>query len=136
VFEIKEIIRASIIGMVVLNTLVMGWNFGLVATESEYVDFSGNTINQSPEPLWRGNGNINWSQIEVLSEPVLGQNFNTLGSKRPDIAVENGKIYVVWSDGNDTNGAGMDPDIFFRYFDEFQNLCLVKILIIVALISL
>ncbi|MCK5559752.1 MAG: putative Ig domain-containing protein [Thermoplasmata archaeon] len=58
-------------------------------------------------------GNI-WSDIQVISEPVFGENRNTRYSSRPDIAVENGKIYVVWTDLNNTNGAGTDEDVFFR----------------------
>ncbi len=55
-----------------------------------------------------------WSEIQVLSEPVAGSNTNNGASFHPDIAVENGKIYVIWDDNNNTNGAGTDKDIFFR----------------------
>ncbi|GAG99906.1 unnamed protein product, partial [marine sediment metagenome] len=57
----------------------------------------------------------NWADIQVISEPVIGQNINTGRSGVPDIAVENGKIYVVWQDLDNTNGAGNnDVDIFYR----------------------
>jgi hypothetical protein len=55
-----------------------------------------------------------WGPIEVISEPIPGLNTNTGGSYEPDIAVENGNIYVVWHDGNDTAGSGTDFDIFYR----------------------
>ncbi|MCK5559538.1 MAG: hypothetical protein KAJ51_03050 [Thermoplasmata archaeon] len=55
-----------------------------------------------------------WEKIQVISEPAVGKNFNNVWSYRPDIAAENNKIYVVWYDYNNTNGAGWDADIFFR----------------------
>ncbi len=58
-----------------------------------------------------------WEDIQIISEPVIGDNFNIGGSGSPAIAVENGKIYVVWVDGNNTNNAGTDCDIFYRFFD-------------------
>jgi hypothetical protein len=59
-------------------------------------------------------GNI-WADIQVISEPIFGNNFNIEHSIDPDIAVENGKIYVVWYDLNNTNGAGnSEVDIFYR----------------------
>jgi uncharacterized membrane protein len=63
-------------------------------------------------------GNFDWGDIEVISEPIDGQDINIDGSHNPKIAVEDDKIYVVWQDNNDTNSAGSgDYDIFFRYFD-------------------
>jgi hypothetical protein len=59
-------------------------------------------------------GNI-WSDIEIISEPIPGFDYySSDGSEYPQITVENGKIYVVWSSRNNTNGAGTDNDIFFR----------------------
>jgi hypothetical protein len=55
-----------------------------------------------------------WEDIQVISEPEIGRNLNIWDSSLPDIAVENGKIFTVWQDKNDTNGAGTDDDIFFR----------------------
>jgi predicted transcriptional regulator len=101
--------------MVIMNLLFVGWNFVGVATNNE--DDLDNAINQGSEPRNSSNGVFNWSQIGVLSEPVAGQNFNTGDSGDTAIAVENDKIYVVWHDLNNTNGAGTDTDIFFRYFD-------------------
>ena len=56
----------------------------------------------------------NWSDIQIISEPIPSNNINTGGSECPVIAVENGKIYVAWADTYDTNGAGSDRDIFYR----------------------
>jgi hypothetical protein len=56
----------------------------------------------------------NWEDIQVISEPVFGQNFNTGRSYSPDIAVENGRVYIIWHDNNDTDGASTDTDIFYR----------------------
>ena len=55
-----------------------------------------------------------WETVQVISEPVKGNDVNTVGSYFPSIAVEDGKIYVVWHDLNNTNGAGTDLDIFYR----------------------
>jgi hypothetical protein len=55
-----------------------------------------------------------WGDIQVISEPILGQNYNNINSGNPDIAVDNGKIYIIWNDGYDYNSAGSDNDIFFR----------------------
>ncbi len=63
------------------------------------------------------NYNFDWSVINVVSEPIPGANFNTGDSSNPSIAVEDDKIYVVWQDENDISGAGVDRDIFYRYFD-------------------
>lgn len=60
---------------------------------------------------------LQWSDIEVISEPIEGANTNIKISREPDIAVDNGKVYVVWHDYNDTNGCGndtTDTDIFYR----------------------
>jgi hypothetical protein len=59
------------------------------------------------------NGN-SWSDIEVISEPIVGANTNSGPSYDPSIAVENGKIYVVWEDNYNLDGSGTDYDIFFR----------------------
>jgi len=97
----------------ILNVIIVGWNneFKADSPESNHQEILSNELKP------RSNGVFNWSQIEVLSEPIKGQNISTGCSMGPDIAVEDGKIYVVWSDENNTNGAGTDRDIFFRYFD-------------------
>lgn len=55
-----------------------------------------------------------WEEIQIISEPADGKNFNWQDSVHPSIAVENSKIYVVWYDWNNTNGAWVDADIFYR----------------------
>jgi hypothetical protein len=105
------------ISFVILGTLVIGWNFGIVVSDPENEDYSNVTLYQHFTPPRWSNGNINWSHLEVISEPVSGQNFNGLYSNSPNIAVDNNNIYAVWNDNNDTNGAGTDNDVFFRYFN-------------------
>jgi hypothetical protein len=78
---------------------------------------ANNTDNSGPDDdiFYRANltGN-NWEDIQVISEPVQGNNFNTGSSRFPAIAIENNKIYVTWQDSDDINGAGVDQDIFYR----------------------
>ena len=69
--------------------------------------------------ITRGVKKIDWSQIEVLSEPIKGQNSNLGSSTWVEIAVENDKIYAVWWDSSNLYGSGSDSDIFYRYFDGF-----------------
>jgi predicted ATPase len=58
---------------------------------------------------------IGWGPIQVISEPMIGKNLNTGYSWQSRIAVDNGKVYIVWSDDNDTNNANStEEDIFFR----------------------
>ncbi|MCK5560524.1 MAG: putative Ig domain-containing protein, partial [Thermoplasmata archaeon] len=65
--------------------------------------------------FYRGNlTGSSWEEIQVISEPVLGKNFNTGESVKPDIVINSGKRHVVWRDNNNTNGAGNDEDIFYR----------------------
>ncbi|MCK5560243.1 MAG: hypothetical protein KAJ51_06600, partial [Thermoplasmata archaeon] len=52
--------------------------------------------------------------IQVISEPVVNNNINDEYSFEPNIAVENGKIYIVWSDQTIYDNSGSDADIFFR----------------------
>jgi predicted transcriptional regulator len=112
----------------ILSEPVAGQNFNSVysgvasiAVEGDNVyvvwtDYN-NTNNAGPDAdiFYRHfNGNI-WTDIQVISEPVFGQNFSNIESKMPDIAVENGKVYVVWVSANDTDGCGwLEDDIFFR----------------------
>ncbi len=99
--------------IVILTTIIIGWNFGFAALNPEGEPNNGTNIRTIP----RSNGYLNWSEIEALSEPIPGQNLNINESTRPRIAMENNKISVVWVDGNNTDGAGFDRDIFYRYFD-------------------
>ncbi|MCK5561629.1 MAG: hypothetical protein KAJ51_13585, partial [Thermoplasmata archaeon] len=56
-----------------------------------------------------------WGEVQVISEPVAGQNLNVVDSKYPAIAAASNKTYVVWEDASNFNGAGSDFDIFIRY---------------------
>ncbi|MCK5560756.1 MAG: hypothetical protein KAJ51_09195, partial [Thermoplasmata archaeon] len=56
-----------------------------------------------------------WEDIQVISEPIYGNNINTGWSSMPEIAVINGKNHIFWEDANDTSNAGPDKDIFYRY---------------------
>jgi hypothetical protein len=58
-----------------------------------------------------------WSELFIVSEPVQGQDNNGAQSIEPDIAVENGEVYIVWEDYSSVYGAGPDADIFYRHFD-------------------
>jgi hypothetical protein len=71
----------------------------------------------------------NWSKIQVISEPIQGQNLNFEDSWSPDIAVEKGKIYIVWSDENNFKGVGNDSDIFYRCNltgDKWENIQVIS----------
>ncbi|MCK5560758.1 MAG: hypothetical protein KAJ51_09205, partial [Thermoplasmata archaeon] len=125
------------------NRLINGdYGWGLLAIISETIEDQNNNLDYSGEVkiaieddkiyvVWADGSNINgagldldiffryfngseWSDIQIISEPILGYNKNTDSSWNPDIAVENGNIYVVWGDNNDTNGADTDWDIFYR----------------------
>lgn len=45
---------------------------------------------------------------------TLSMNNNIGSSRDPSIAVENGNIYTVWFDFNNTYSSGGDDDIFYR----------------------
>ncbi|MCK5559441.1 MAG: hypothetical protein KAJ51_02565, partial [Thermoplasmata archaeon] len=69
------------------------------------------------EIFYRANLTNAWEDLQVISEPIPGQDINTGVSAFPSIAVETDKLYVAWSDNNDTNGASgtnTDFDIFYR----------------------
>jgi hypothetical protein len=106
-------ISGFIILFFILSILFVSWNKGYYAglPASTHQMISGN----DQKPL--KSEDKNWSQIEVISEPFSGKNLNTGDSYGCDIIAENEKIYVVWSDENNTNGAGTDSDIFYRQFD-------------------
>lgn len=55
-----------------------------------------------------------WEAMQVISEPVAGADMNINSSNRPNIAVENNNIYVVWYDQNATYGSDYDYDIFYK----------------------
>ena len=104
-------IKSIIFIVIILVTLFSSWNLELGATGDSKINSISRSIDR------RNNEDYNWSQIEVISEPIVGKNLNINTSGWPKIAAENDKLYVVWEDGTNTDGAGLDNDIFFRYFD-------------------
>ncbi len=101
-----------LIGIIILSTIIIGWNFDLKANT---LDNKINNISRSSNRFT--NDDFDWGTIEVISEPIPGQNNNIDYSTGPAIAVESDKIYTVWHDNNDTAGSGTDYDIFYRYFN-------------------
>ncbi len=61
--------------------------------------------------------NYFWSEAEILSEPIFGQDINLGTSFDPKMAVEGDNIYLVWQDTSNLNGAGTDLDVFYRYYN-------------------
>jgi uncharacterized membrane protein len=99
----------------ILSILIINLNVNLTANN---LDIEVNNISVSRSNGKTRTGDFDWGDIEVISEPIFGKDYNTFSSALPKIAVEDDKIYVVWIDNNDTNGAGTtDHDIFYRYFD-------------------
>lgn len=64
--------------------------------------------------FYRHYNGASWSKLQVISESKTGKNINLGESYEPDIAVENGNVYIVWYDDNNTNLSGSDYDIFYR----------------------
>jgi predicted transcriptional regulator len=113
----KDITKTLMICIFFLSLLTSGLGAGFGATENNNDSNDSNTLSSDPRSASLRGIDIDWGQIQVLSEPVVGQNYNTEWSAYTMIEVENDKIYVVWEDGNNTNGAGTDLDIFYRFFD-------------------
>ncbi|MCK5560141.1 MAG: hypothetical protein KAJ51_06090, partial [Thermoplasmata archaeon] len=109
--KLKPII---IVIIIVMSISLTHWNFDLRANNIDN-ERNNNSISRS-DNLPR-DGDFDWCQIEVISELIEGQNNNIGESRSPKIAVEEDKIYVVWDDDSNINGAGTDKDIFYRYFD-------------------
>ncbi len=97
--------------MLILSVLLIAGNLGFTATLPE----NGDNEPVAGEP--RQAPTYHWGDIFVVSEPIVGQDWNIDYSDYPDIAVENGKIYVVWQDDTNYQGSGTDSDIFYRHFD-------------------
>jgi hypothetical protein len=98
--------------MLLFSALIVISNTGLLATNSRVGPRGTPTPNNPNDYIW--------GQDIVISEPLKNSNLNIGDSDRPAIAVENDKVYVVWEDENDTNGAGTDWDIFYQYYDGNQ----------------
>ena len=86
------------------------WDFDLGVKS---IDNEMNTTSTSRANNRLGDYDFDWGEIEVISEPVPGNNFNNAPSYSQKIVIENNKIYVVWTDYTDYNGAGEDSDIFY-----------------------
>ena len=67
--------------------------------------------------FYRARTGGSWSNIQIVSEPIKDADVNKVSSYQPSIAVDEGKVHIVWTDANETNGAGNDMDIFYRYHD-------------------
>jgi len=112
----------------VISEPIPGWNYNVggsgrpsIAVENEkiYVVWNDNNNTNGSDQDWDifykcNLSGSSWEQVQVISEPILGQGFNKELSLAPEIAVENGKIYVVWVDETNLNSAGTDADIFHR----------------------
>jgi uncharacterized membrane protein len=103
-----------IISFILIIVLLVDWNLNLTANNLDDQIKSASTIRSNVHPR---EVDIDWGKIEVISESIPNQDINNGDSSAATIAVENDKIYVVWVDGTDYNGAGGDLDIFYRYFD-------------------
>ncbi len=108
--KIKSII---VLSLILLSILFIDWNFGFLATNPE----NEASISSDARSNLIRNEDFDWGSIEVFSEPIIGQDFNIGNSYWPEVAVEGNVTYAVWGDNNNTNSAGTDYDIFFRYFD-------------------
>lgn len=67
--------------------------------------------------FYRARTGGSWSNIQIVSEPIKDADVNKVSSFHPNLAVDEGKAHIVWTDGNETNGAGNDMDIFYRSHD-------------------
>ena len=66
--------------------------------------YNFNNAGEDPDIFYRCNlTGSQWENIQVISEPCQGVNYNIADSSMPTIAVENGRIYIVWHDENETN---------------------------------
>ncbi|MCK5560933.1 MAG: hypothetical protein KAJ51_10085, partial [Thermoplasmata archaeon] len=112
--KLKTII---IILTLIVSAIFFGLNLQITAIEPDNSPNNSLAVNNY---LPLSAQEINWSQIEVISEPYFGQNYNQHGSAAPKIAVEGDKIYVVWHDATELDYCGLDYDIFYRFFDGYE----------------
>jgi hypothetical protein len=101
----------------VLSLLTVGWNFGIAATEDVEEQDSGDATTTTTR---QGSAIYHWGEMEVISEPLKGQNWNSESSYEPKIAVEGIDVHVVWWDQTELQNCGSDSDIFYRKFDGTQ----------------
>jgi hypothetical protein len=102
--------------MLVFNVIVINYSFEYQASSPE-IDSNDNSSILSDHKS--RSYNPVWDDIQVISEPIPGQNFNSNISYNCDIAVDGDKIYVIWVDNSSFKGSGTDWDIFYRFFDGY-----------------
>jgi len=112
-FMVKQFISIFIINFLFFSSFITGFNFNLQAKDQKNNQILFESIGVNP----LSDENFKWSEIEVISEPILNQDNNINESSYPKIAVEGDKIYVVWQDKSNISNNGDDSDIFYRYFD-------------------
>ena len=59
--------------------------------------------------------NEEWEDIQVISEPVEGFNYDSGSEDDPRVEVEFGNVYVAWASYNNTDNSGTDGDTNFRF---------------------
>lgn len=106
-----------VILMLIVSAIVFSMNLQITAIEPAT---SPNNSSAATNNLPLNTQDINWSQIEVISEPVFGQNYNQHTSDDARIAVEGDKIYVVWHDPTELDYCGLDNDILYRFYDGYE----------------
>ena len=98
----QKLTSIFIVSIIFLSILFINWNIVNSQTNSnddyELISEPRNTNRQS------GNS-YDWDPIQVISEPIFGQDNNDNLSIYSRVVVENDKIYIVWGDESDLNGA-------------------------------
>ena len=91
-----KLISIIVVISILLSVFFVNWNFILAAESlnNEVDSTSTSRSNEHPRA-----GGFDWSEIEVISEPIFGHNNNLNYSTDPCIAIEEDKIYTVWGCG-------------------------------------
>ena len=114
-FKTKSII---IIIILILSILIVNWKFEF---EVKGLEYEINESLSSRAPVYFDYEDYIWGQVDVISEPILGQNNNFGSSCNAKIAIENGKIYVVWDDNDNKNTNFVCQD--FTVVSRWQRVC-------------
>ena len=77
--------------IIFLSILITYWGFNLKANN---LDNDENNVSSSKYDKPPRNGNFDWEEIEVISEPIPGLNISINDSCNPAITVEDDKICV------------------------------------------
>jgi hypothetical protein len=116
----------------VISEPVLGENRNTGTSEYPYIDVKNGNI----YTVWQDNNvtdnsgtdidihyrcnltGSTWGPIHVITEPVMGQNFNTVNSmfQCPYLALDD-KLHFVWVDENNTDGSGTDNDVCYRWIN-------------------